>query len=276
MKAIGLFLSLLWAQSVGIGIALPTARLHVVGTGNTSASTALQVENSSLSPLLVVQDNQRVGIGVATSAQALHVGGNFQFSGTFLPAGNAGSSGHYLHSQGANTPPLWQAVQSGWILWHVDTWDAFNTTAQDWSGSVTTCGAQYMLGGYGQCGSGCVLSKTFTGLPSHQQVMVEVHYWALDSWDHRSGVGVDHVRLDIDGNAVGYAIPGQVVTNLPSIIDTDQSVCGATGWVDRGPFLLIGHANHNSSTLSIDIRAMLNQSATDESLGVTAVYIWLR
>lgn len=273
-----LFLSLLWAQGVGIGTTSPTARLHVVGIGNSAASTAFLVQNSLAAPLLVVQDNRHVGIGVATPTQPLHVVGNFQFSGAFRPAGDAGISGYYLRSQGADSPPAWQAVQSGgWILWNVDSWDASNNTTQGWSGStVTVCQGQYMLGGYGQCGNGCVLSKTFNNLPPHQQVMVEVYYWAVDSWDQKADAGVDYVRLEIDGVPVAYGVPGQVFTPNLGMGWADSSLCGSTIYVDRGPFLLVGRLNHNAPSLTVAIRSMVTQDATDESLGVTAVYLWLR
>lgn len=279
MSLYALLFSLLWGQGVGIGVALPAARLHVEGTGNSHASSALIIENAATTPLLIVRDDQRVGIGVTSPAQTLHVGGNLQFSGAFLPGGNAGNAGQYLHSQGANLPPIWHPLESGWGLWQVDSWDAANNTAQGWTGAnVTQCGGQFMLGGFGQCGSGCVLEKTFNGLPPHEEVVVQVYYWAIDSWDHLSGSGVDHVRLEIEGTPVGYAIPGHVATNLPGLVDTDQSLCGNPNhpWVDRGPFLLIGHAAHTNATLTVQIRAMLNQSSNDESLGITAVYIWLR
>jgi hypothetical protein len=51
--------------NVGIGSISPTARLEVRGAGSTSATTALEVDNSSGSPLLTVRDDGNVGIGTS-------------------------------------------------------------------------------------------------------------------------------------------------------------------------------------------------------------------
>jgi hypothetical protein len=51
--------------NVGIGPITPTARLEVRGAGSNSATTALEVDNSSGSPLLTVRDDGNVGIGTS-------------------------------------------------------------------------------------------------------------------------------------------------------------------------------------------------------------------
>jgi hypothetical protein len=65
---------------VGIGETSPSARLEIRGSGATSATTALRVENSNASASLVVLDNGNVGIGTTTPSASLHVEGNFQIS----------------------------------------------------------------------------------------------------------------------------------------------------------------------------------------------------
>lgn len=52
---------------VAIGTPTPTSTLHVKGSGATSATTALRVENTNTSASLVVLDNSSVGIGAAPS-----------------------------------------------------------------------------------------------------------------------------------------------------------------------------------------------------------------
>ena len=52
------------------------ATAHIKGSGNTSATTALRVENSNTSASLVVLDNGCVGIGTGSAGDSLHVYGN--------------------------------------------------------------------------------------------------------------------------------------------------------------------------------------------------------
>jgi hypothetical protein len=53
---------------VGINTTTPTARLQVVGSGSTSATTSLLVQNSLGNTSLSVLDNQNVGVGAAASS----------------------------------------------------------------------------------------------------------------------------------------------------------------------------------------------------------------
>jgi hypothetical protein len=55
--------------NMGVGNSSPTARLQVKGSGATSATTALRVENSSNATSLVVLDNGNVGIGTTSPTQ---------------------------------------------------------------------------------------------------------------------------------------------------------------------------------------------------------------
>jgi hypothetical protein len=58
--------------NVGIGSITPNARLEVRGAGATSATTALEVDNSSSNPLLTVRDDGNVGIGTTSPSSILH------------------------------------------------------------------------------------------------------------------------------------------------------------------------------------------------------------
>jgi hypothetical protein len=40
-----------------------------------------------------------------------------------------------------------------------------------------------MFGGYGVFGVGAVISKVFSGLPSHNTMVVRMQFWKIDSWD---------------------------------------------------------------------------------------------
>lgn len=61
------------AGNIGIGETTPTARLEVKGSGTTSATTALRVEDSNASSSLVVLDNGFTGIGLTAPTARLEV-----------------------------------------------------------------------------------------------------------------------------------------------------------------------------------------------------------
>ena len=71
-------------QFIGIGQSVPTAKVHIKGSGATSSTTALLVENSSGTDLLKVVDNGQVLVDV----QSIAAGAKVQIDSTtqgFLP-----------------------------------------------------------------------------------------------------------------------------------------------------------------------------------------------
>ncbi|MES2775149.1 MAG: hypothetical protein V4722_13260 [Bacteroidota bacterium] len=66
------------AQNVGIGTNIPTARLEVVGQGNTASTNNLMLKNLSGDTLLRMRDNGYIGIGynAANYTRTLSLGGN--------------------------------------------------------------------------------------------------------------------------------------------------------------------------------------------------------
>ncbi len=233
---------------------------------------------------------QNVGIGTVNPQYRLHVAGDayirdsLRVDGDFRPGGVSGLPGQVLVSQGSGAPPQWRTFPtlSSWYLWHVDFWGAGanDPGTQGWTGANTTnCGGQWLLGGYGECGNGCVLSKTFTGLPPHSAVLVEIDWWSLDSWDHESGSdGIDHVVLSLDGVQVAKALPtapyGGSWGNDNRL--TDASLCGVSQWIDQGPQTIRGVLSHSSDTLTVSFHCNVSQGSTNESCGVVMVRVWLR
>ena len=71
---------------LGLGIAIPTARMHVQGNGASSATTTALFENSVSANILTIKDDGNVGIGVnaATPPEKLTVDGSIGFSYTTL------------------------------------------------------------------------------------------------------------------------------------------------------------------------------------------------
>jgi hypothetical protein len=237
--------------------------------------------------LVTVQDNGNVGIGTVTPTQRLHVVGNVQFSGALMPGGNAGTTGQVLVSQGAGNAPQWQdpsALTGFYKLLFVDAWNPSVNSNLGWSCSgcnggspyLTTCGSVRMLGGYDMCGNGCYFEKTFTGLPAHTEVMVEVFWWSVDSWDQlRLGAGVDLVALLIDNTEVSRATPYGPASNA-NVRRTNASVCGASNFVDIGPQILVGWTAHTASNVTVRVTNLANEDSRNESMGIVMVRVWVK
>ena len=84
-----------------IGTTSALSRLHVRGSGTTSATTALLVENANASASLMVRDDGRVGIGTNSPSYTLDVAGAVYFAspvhiGSVLPALSTASGTLYF------------------------------------------------------------------------------------------------------------------------------------------------------------------------------------
>jgi len=303
---------MVWAQNVGIGTTTPLTRLHVASgdifLGDATGADGfvlhsrsgagydfLQITSRTAGSyewgkgITFVRSTGNVGIGTTAPAERLHVEGNIRFSGALMPAGNAGTAGQVLVSQGAGNAPQWQdpsALTGFYKLLFVDAWNPSVNSNLGWSCTncsggapyLTTCGTVRMLGGYGMCGSGCYFEKTFTGLPPHTEVMVEVFWWSVDSWDqHNIGSGgVDLVALSIDGTEVSRATPYGPYDSNGYVRATNASVCGANGWIDIGPQILAGWAAHTASSVTVRVTNLATQGSTDESMGIVMVRVWVK
>jgi len=226
-----------------------------------------------------------VGIGISTPTERLHIQGNLRLDGAFMPGNNPGLSGQVLTSRGPGIPPTWRAMPSGWTLWAVDAWNPSSTTSLGWSctgcgGSspwLSNCGSNLrMLGGYNICGPGCYFEKTFTGLPTHSEVYVELSYISLDSWDQNGCCGHDNLQISIDGVVRMRCYPAASYGDPPAQRTTDASVCSASGWQDIGPLECSAYAPHNATNLTLRISSGVNQAADDESLGILSVKIYIK
>ncbi|NPA33802.1 MAG: hypothetical protein GXO48_02605, partial [Chlorobi bacterium] len=260
--------------------------------GTAMANYVMKWTGTELCNSIIYDDGTNVGIGTVTPSYKLHVAGSgyvrdsLRIDGDFRPGGNPGSPGQVLISQGTGVAPQWQTPPQfqSWYLWHVDYWWAGPTDPgpQGWTGATTTnCGGQWLLGGYSQCGTGCVLSKTLTGLPPHSEVMVEVFWWSIDSWDQHRRDGLDTIILYLDNQKISIATPhtpygwnnalGTSTDNRTS----NNSICGNNA-IDIGPQVMVGQIAHSQVTLTVDIKNGANQPSRDESLGIQMVRIWLK
>jgi hypothetical protein len=311
LVVVALSVGMLRAQNVGIGTTTPLTRLHVAAgdifLGDATGADGfvlhsrygagydfLQITGRTVGSyewgkgITFVRSTGNVGIGTTAPAERLHVEGNIQFSGALMPGGNVGTTGQVLVSQGAGNAPQWQdpsALTGFYKLLFVDAWNPSVNSNLGWSctncngGSpyLTTCGSVRMLGGYGMCGNGCYFEKTFTGLPAHTELMVEVFWWSVDSWDQMSGgAGVDLVALRIDGTEVSRATPYGPAASTTNVRRTNASVCGLSDHVDIGPQILVGWTAHTASNVIVRVTNLANEDSTNESMGIVMVRVWVK
>ncbi len=227
---------------------------------------------------------QYVGIGTTSPTERLHIQGNLCLDNAFMPGNAAGNNDQLLISQGSNTPPTWGDNLPGILTWQIDAWNPASNSNLGWNcvgcnGSspwLSDCGTNLrMLGGYNICGSGCYFEKTFTGLPTHSEVYVEVTYYAIDSWDHNDCCGKDYIEIRLDGTAQTRCYPAASNGETGAQRLTDASVCGST-FQDIGALECTAYAPHSANTLTVRIVSGLNQASTDESLGIVAVVVYIR
>jgi hypothetical protein len=93
----GPFITVYPSRNIAIGSEfIPSSRVHVRGSGTTSATTALRVENTNASASLVVLDNGYVGIGTASAAYNLDVNGTARVIGQTTIAGAINASSGFV------------------------------------------------------------------------------------------------------------------------------------------------------------------------------------
>ena len=96
----------------GFGTLNPAARVDIIGTGNTSASTSLSVKNSSSTSLLFVRDDGNVGIGTTSPIAKLHVGGDGKVTGNLTVDGNIAAK----YQDVAEWVPAARALPAGTVV----------------------------------------------------------------------------------------------------------------------------------------------------------------
>ena len=76
------YLTFSHAQNIGIGTAVPMAKLEILGAGNTNATSALLAKNSSQKPLFYVRNDGKVGVGL-TNIDAYYAWSKMTIAGQY-------------------------------------------------------------------------------------------------------------------------------------------------------------------------------------------------
>lgn len=135
-----------------------------------------------------------------------------------------------------------------------DLWsEGFSGTRLD----RTTCSGGYgkVLGGDCLLGAGASLSVTYTQLPPHEALQVDLVYFAIHSWDYEEGqVYVDDVLV------WHYEFTG-----------ARTFLCGDKNAAAQPISLTV--RNHKASSVTIRITSTLSQTACDESFAIDDVLV---
>lgn len=108
-------------------------------TFNSVGNNSLANAQADLLPVtrLLIDPSGNTGINTATPSEKLDVSGNIRLSGAFMPAGNAGTTGFILRSNGNGNAPSWIDPStlgggSGWSLGGNSLSSASNFGTQSW------------------------------------------------------------------------------------------------------------------------------------------------
>ena len=118
--------------TVSVGTTDTDSKLQVRGSGATSATTALLIENSSGTDLFKIEDGGNVGIGTSTPAEKLTVSGNISGSGDLNIVGDVTASAF---------------VGDGSALTNITAeWDGSHNGDAEITGSLVVSGSSVELG----------------------------------------------------------------------------------------------------------------------------------
>lgn len=131
---------------------------------------------------------------------------------------------------------------------------------------IFSCAGTLMIGGFDHCGTRCELYKSYSDLPGHNFVHLEIEIYWLDSWDNE-WLYVYADEVPVLAQRKGWRYPA-----ASSSLATVQHICGSTRFPDDYGLLEISFY-HNQTTLDLKITSSLDQVPSDESWGIRSIKV---
>ncbi|EGR30342.1 hypothetical protein IMG5_134320, partial [Ichthyophthirius multifiliis] len=140
------------------------------------------------------------------------------------------------------------------------TSDNFQENAQGWVLSqplinpFTTCGADKIFGGYNAFGEKFVISKTFSYIPEHYGLVVDVTLWFIDSPDAN-----DYLYVTVDGQRYRF--------NRGQFNFVENKKCGTEQWGESTQRVNLFFP-HTSSQATVQFTDDFDEKKDNESWGI--------
>ena len=143
-------------------------------------------------------------------------------------------------------------------------WDLSGWTSNVGSPAPTSTCSETIVGGYNNFGSGAYAQRTYSGLTSHNSVILSIRLYFVDSWDG------EKMQIYVDDKLVYEEFWNFQWSGLPSYCGS-----GSNSWADQVFDRELDPIEHTGSTLKLKITSNLGSGANDESFGFNSVQIRL-
>ena len=172
-------------------------------------------------------------------------------------------------------PPIHTSHWSGNIFYDLEFQGLnFNTEVESWTCSAplvtvgtktsqcslnTVLGGYNIMGPYGQQSKGQYWYKTYTDLPTHNSIKIQIKIFPIDSWD----VNDDSFDIYLDTNY--FPLWKMSMYQDPST--SSSSTCGDPFYPEPSPFIIYLTIPHTADTLLLKIVSQADEASNNESLG---------
>lgn len=138
--------------------------------------------------------------------------------------------------------------------------------SSDMTSALHDCAGTILLGGYNICGMNCELRKTFTDLPGHNFVYLEVEVFWLDNWDKR-WLYIYGDDIPVFSQRKEYRYPAE-----SSSLKKVAHFCGHSSYADDRGVLHVSFY-HSSDTLDLRITSNLDGTPSQKSWAIRAIHM---